>query len=194
MYIRDDLEGSYWSASWQPVGRSLNDYTCVCRHGLGYSRFSAECEQIKSDLLIFVPIDKPHEIWDLTLTNGSDRERTLSLFTYTEWCFWDMQQDLTNFQYILHTCKTGFCEGVIDYTLSLWPPREPKAFAFSTLPVVSFDTDRDVFIGPHRHEGCPIAVEKGVCSTRSRSAERRARLFTAGLLWSRASRQESSML
>lgn len=164
VYIRDDLEGSYWSASWQPVGRSLNDYTCVCRHGLGYSRFSAECEQIKSDLLIFVPIDKPHEIWDLTLTNGSDRERTLSLFTYTEWCFWDMQQDLTNFQYILHTCKTGFCEGVIDYTLSLWPPREPKAFAFSTLPVVSFDTDRDVFIGPHRHEGCPIAVEKGVCS------------------------------
>lgn len=163
VYIRDDLDDTYWSATWQPVGKSLRDYTCVCRHGLGYSRFSAEYKAIRSDFRVFVPVDKPHEIWDLTLTNCSEGERTLSLFTYTEWCFWDMQQDLTNFQYILYTCKMGFHEGVVDYTLSLWPPNEPKAFAFLTLPVVGFDTDREVFIGPHRHEGCPVAVEKGAC-------------------------------
>ena len=164
VYIRDDNDGDYWSASWQPVGKDLSKYACVCRHGLGYSRFTASYGGIESDLTIFVPVDKPHEIWDLTVTNTSHEERKLSLFTYTEWCFWNMQQDLTDFQYILYTCRMDFVEEIVDYTLRLWPVREPKAFALSTLPVVDFDTDRDVFIGPYRHEGCPIAVEKGACS------------------------------
>ena len=50
---------------------------------------------------------------------------------------------------------------VVDYSIRLWPTNEPKAFMASTLPVVSFDTDREEFIGRYRHEGNPIAVERG---------------------------------
>jgi N,N'-diacetylchitobiose phosphorylase len=164
LYIRDEADGRFWSASWQPVGLSLDSYKSVCRHGLGYSRFIAEYRGIRSELCIFVPIDRPHEVWDVTIANTSDAERKLSLFTYTEWCFWHMQQDLTNFQYILYTCRMGYHDGVIDYSIRLWPKQEPKAFAASTLPVLSYDTDREAFIGPYRDEGSPLAVERGECS------------------------------
>ena len=35
VYLRDDESGDYWSPSWQPTQRDLEDYSC--RHGLGYS-------------------------------------------------------------------------------------------------------------------------------------------------------------
>ena len=75
-----------------------------------------------------------------------------------------MDQDLSNFQYILYTCRMGYVEeGIIDYSIRL-PNRRPQAFMASVLPVVSFDTDRETFIGLYRHEGNPEAVEKGFCN------------------------------
>jgi N,N'-diacetylchitobiose phosphorylase len=161
IYIRDDEDGDYWSASWQPVGKPLDSFRTICRHGLGYTRFESEYKGIKTDYRVFVPIDKPVEIWELEVENKSDRERELSLFTYAEWCFWNMNQDLTNFQYILYTCRMDYKDDVVDYSIRLWPMNEPKAFMASTLPVASFETDREEFIGRYRHEGNPIAVERG---------------------------------
>ena len=40
--IRDDENGDYRSASWQPVGKPLDSYRTICRHGLGYTRFESE--------------------------------------------------------------------------------------------------------------------------------------------------------
>ncbi|MDR3689745.1 MAG: hypothetical protein P4L46_10235 [Fimbriimonas sp.] len=164
IYLRDDSTGDYWSATWQPVGKPLDKYRSVCRHGMGYSTFESHYDGIRSDLRIFVPIDKHFEIWETMVTNESDRPRELSIFAYAEFCFWDMMQDLTNFQYILYTCRMDYSDDVVDYSTLLWPSREPKGFLASTQPVTSFDTDRDVFLGRYRDEGRPIAVEKGNCS------------------------------
>ena len=35
LYIRDNADGDFWSASWQPVGKDLKEYKSECRHGLG---------------------------------------------------------------------------------------------------------------------------------------------------------------
>lgn len=164
IYLRDNADGDYWSATWQPVAKPLDQYRTVCRHGLGYTRFESEYKGIRTNYRVFVPVDRPLELWELEVENLSGRERDISLFPYAEWCFWRMDQDLTNFQYILYTCRMSYHDGIIDYTLR-WPGgEEEKAFMASLLPVVSFDTDREVFIGNYRHEGTPIAVEKGVCS------------------------------
>lgn len=164
IYIRDNDDGDYWSASWQPVGKPLEEFKNVCRHGLGYTIFTGEYKGITSNYRVFVPVDKPIEFWEVELTNNSDRERDLSLFTYAEWCFWDMDQDLSNFQYILYTCRMGYEKDIIDYSIRLWPNHTPKGFMASILPVESFDTDRDEFIGLYRNEGNPLAVERGRCS------------------------------
>ena len=164
VYIRDDEDGDYWSASWQPVGKPLEEYKTSCSHGLGYTRFESEYKGITSNFRVFVPTDKPVEIWELEVENKTGRERELSLFTYAEWCFWNMDQDMSNFQYILYTCRMAYENDIIDYSIRLWPMTEPKGFMASTLPVASFDTDRDEFIGRYRHEGTPAAVERGGCS------------------------------
>jgi N,N'-diacetylchitobiose phosphorylase len=164
VYIRDNADGDYWSASWQPVGKPLDQYKNVCRHGLGYTQFESEYKGIASNYRVFVPIDKPIEFWEVEIENKSDQVRDLSLFTYAEWCFWNMDQDLTNFQYILYTCRMDYENDIVDYGIRLWPLSEPKGFMASTLPVESFDTDRDAFIGRYRHEGTPVAVETGKCS------------------------------
>ncbi|MGE5557299.1 MAG: GH36-type glycosyl hydrolase domain-containing protein [Bacillota bacterium] len=164
IYIRDDADGDYWSASWQPVGKPLDQYKSICRHGLGYTKFESVYKGIKTGYRVFVPIDKPLEFWEVEVENVSGSARQLSFFAYAEWCFWDIRQDLTNFQYILYTCRMGYENDIIDYSIRLWPSSEPKAFLASALPVASFDTDRDYFLGRYRHEGMPEAVEKGGCS------------------------------
>ncbi|MGE5598384.1 MAG: GH36-type glycosyl hydrolase domain-containing protein, partial [Bacteroidota bacterium] len=164
VYLRDNADGDYWSASWQPVGKPLGAYRTICRHGLGYTRFESEYAGIRTNYRVFVPVDRPLEFWEVEVENLTGRERDISLFTYAEWCFWRMDQDLTNFQYILYTCRMGYADGVIDYTLR-WPGGdEDKGFMASILPVLSFDTDREAFIGDYRDEGNPVAVERGNCA------------------------------
>ena len=42
IYVRDDASGEYWSPSWQPVGRDVDDYEC--RHGLGYTTIGSRAD------------------------------------------------------------------------------------------------------------------------------------------------------
>ncbi|MBQ2530160.1 MAG: N,N'-diacetylchitobiose phosphorylase, partial [Treponema sp.] len=35
-YIRDNENKDYWSASWQPVGKPLDQFKSECRHGTAY--------------------------------------------------------------------------------------------------------------------------------------------------------------
>ena len=36
-YLRDAETGDFWSASWQPVGKPLETYESICRHGTAYT-------------------------------------------------------------------------------------------------------------------------------------------------------------
>lgn len=163
IYIRDDQDGDYWSASWQPVAKDFNEYKTECRHGMGYTRFISEYRGIKSNYRVFVPLKEPIEFWELELENRSTETRELSVFSFGEFCFWNIEQDLKNFQYILYTCRMDYTDDIIDYSLLFAGGEEPKAFMASTLPVSGFDTDRDLFIGNYHHEGNPVAVERGQC-------------------------------
>ena len=51
IYLRDNESRDYWSASWQPVGKSLDEYKSECRHGLGYTIISSEYSGIHSRTL-----------------------------------------------------------------------------------------------------------------------------------------------
>ena len=164
MYIRDNASGDYWSSAWQPVAKPLDEYKTICRHGMGYTTFESEYGGIKSNSRYFVPIDKPIEFWEIELENTSGRERDLSLFSYAEMSYWLMTHDTIGFQYSLHVCNNSYEDGIISNAPLLWPPYEPRSFFLSILPVESFDTERKSFIGRWRHEGNPIAVEKGKCN------------------------------
>lgn len=48
LYLRDDRSGDYWSASWQPVGKPLDQATYRTRHGLSYSVFESSYRGIEA--------------------------------------------------------------------------------------------------------------------------------------------------
>src|SRR5262249_19733195 len=54
IYLRDNQTGDYWSPSWQPTRRTLEDYTC--RHGLGYTTISSMYKGIHASTQYFVPL------------------------------------------------------------------------------------------------------------------------------------------
>lgn len=84
IYLRDDESGDFWSASWQPVAKDLNDYQVKCCHGMGYTRMEASYADISSKAVYYVPQGKAYEVWALTVTNDSDRDRSLTLTGYAE--------------------------------------------------------------------------------------------------------------
>lgn len=54
IYIREKGTGEYWSPSWQPVRKPVDQYSC--RHGLGYSVISSSKNGISASTTYFVPL------------------------------------------------------------------------------------------------------------------------------------------
>ena len=50
IYLRDEESKDYWSASWQPVGKSLEKYKSECHHGTGYTNLVAQYAGIRSEV------------------------------------------------------------------------------------------------------------------------------------------------
>ena len=73
VYLRDDDTGEYWSISWQPVGKDLAQAQYECRHGLSYSRFSCDYQDLHAEQTIFIPLGDDVELWDVRIrNNGAD--------------------------------------------------------------------------------------------------------------------------
>ncbi|MDD5680292.1 MAG: glycosyl transferase family 36 [Candidatus Omnitrophica bacterium] len=84
IYVRDNDSKKIWSVGWKPVHPKFTKYEV--RNGMGYTVITSEINGIESEMLIFVPLDEPAEIWKITLRNKTNRKRNLSLFTYFELC------------------------------------------------------------------------------------------------------------
>ncbi|MDR2929570.1 MAG: hypothetical protein LBV06_01475 [Propionibacteriaceae bacterium] len=162
LYLRDDDSEDYWSCSWQPVGKPLDQATYRARHGLSYSIFECDYAGISASQRVFVPRGDDVELWDVTLTNTSDRPRQISTFGYVEFSFHSVQIDNENFQMSLYASGSDYAEGVIEYDF-YYEPWTYHYFTSTTAPD-GFDSMRDSFIGPYRTETNPIAVEQGFCS------------------------------
>ena len=153
---------SIWNPGWQPTQTPLDFYEC--RHGMGYSRFTGQKNHLKASLLTFVPLEDSCEINQLTLTNNSEREKTIQLFSYLEWCLWNADDDMKNFQRNFSTGEVEI-EGSILYHKTEYRERRNHYALFSVnTPITAFETDRDSFLGPYRSNQNPSAVEKGQLS------------------------------
>ena len=84
IYLRDQESEDYWSASWQPVGKDLNSYKSECHHGTAYTKMMADYSQIHSEVRYYVPLNQSYEVWNLAVTNTSDRMRKINITGYAE--------------------------------------------------------------------------------------------------------------
>src|SRR5512140_2071670 len=114
LYLRDEADGDFWSASWQPVGKPLDRYKATVRHGLGYSIFESEYAGIARVLTCFIPQGQAFEYWALKITNPGGQARRLSVFSYAELANeWHFRQDLENLQYSQYIVQTTYRDGLI---------------------------------------------------------------------------------
>lgn len=176
LYFHDHETKDFWSASWQPVGKPLDKYRSVCRHGTAYTVIASKYRGIGSEVTYFVPLGRRFEVWKVRVTNTTRKKRTLSAFTYLEYAGnWSAIDDLLNIQYVQYTSQMKVVDGIIDHGTNVHIPEMPENFkekdqgrhTFQALvgaKVTGYDTDREAFLGPYRTYANPVAVEKGRCS------------------------------
>lgn len=166
IYIRDNDESDYWSASWQPVGKPLDKYKNTCRHGTAYTIISADYSDIHSDVTYYVPNGKTYEVWRAVISNNSDCPRNLSTFGFIEFTNEkNYEQDQVNLQYSLFISRTSFEENKIMQRISEYSAKdhEERFFGMVGAPVTASCGNIDNFIGAYRTYSNPIAVETGKC-------------------------------
>jgi N,N'-diacetylchitobiose phosphorylase len=175
-YLRDRDNGDYWSTSWQPVGKPLEQYRSVCRFGTNYTIIESEYSDIYTESAYFVPHGQCFEYWHLKLHNTGNKPKNLSLFTYCEFTSeWNIFEDTLNLQYSAHTIKTTWHDGIIrcacrDNLPDLkddFGKEEIGYFCWMTLvggKVSGYEFDRENFIGPYHSYSNPLTVERGYCN------------------------------
>lgn len=167
IYLRNRENGDFWSASWQPVGKDLKQYSSVCRHGTAYTIITSDYDRIKTETLYYVPLDKLCEIWAFKVQNNDSKVRKLSIFSYAEFSNDNNEnQDLVNLQYTLFISRTYFKEDLILQTINENRNDENATYRFAGLvgaKVTGYDGSREGFIGPYRTYANPVAVERGHC-------------------------------
>jgi N,N'-diacetylchitobiose phosphorylase len=163
VYLRDAESGDYWSISWQPVGKPLDQASYRCRHGLSYSVYECDCSRIKASLTLSVPIGEDALAWDIKITNCDDRKRVLDVFTYAELSFHLVSIDNQNYQMSLYCAGSDYQDGAILYDLFY----EENGYQYFTgnFEPDGFDTVREKFLGDYHTESDPQAVISGHCSS-----------------------------
>jgi cellobiose phosphorylase len=177
IYLRDCQSKDYWSASWQPVGKQLDQYQSTCRHGTAYTVIESSYAGIATETTYFVPLGQSFEYWMLKVTNKSDRQRELSLFSFCEFTNqWDTFQDQVNLQYSLFIIRGELTADNL-LRIAIQDNLTPESGSFFIHDIArhawmglvgasvdGFDTSREAFLGPYRGYHCPLAVERGSCS------------------------------
>jgi cellobiose phosphorylase len=154
LYVHDD--GDVWTPSWLPVKAELDRFEA--RHGLGYSRITGERGGICVDTLVFVPFGEDAEVQRVTVTNTGATEKSITLFSFVEFCLWNAYDDQTNYQRNLSIGEVEIEQegphGSAIYHRTEYRERRDHyaVFAVNTR-ADGFDTDRDTFVGPYNSLG-----------------------------------------
>ncbi len=158
-YIKDG--DTIWNPGWKPTQTELDSYEC--RHGIGYSRFTGSKNEVEASILTFVPMNDNCEISQLKLTNNSSATKNLSIFSYVEWCLWNADDDMKNFQRNLSIGEVEVIGSTIYHKTEYRERRNHYAVYSVNSPIDGFDTSRDEFLGAYRGADHPIAVEEDAC-------------------------------
>ncbi|TQL02511.1 GH36-type glycosyl hydrolase domain-containing protein [Cellulomonas sp. SLBN-39] len=163
LYVHD--EGDVWTPSWLPVKADLDHFET--RHGLGYSRITGERGGLRVSTLFFVPLGEDAEVQKVTVTNTSDAAKTVTLFSFVEFCLWNAQDDQTNYQRNLSIGEVeveqdGPHGSAIYHKTEYRERRDHYAVFGVSTRADGFDTDRDTFVGPYNGLGEAAVPRSGV--------------------------------
>jgi cellobiose phosphorylase len=156
-YIHDG--GDYWTPSYMPVKRELDSFEC--RHGLGYTKLTGARGSVRAEVTYFVPLGHNAEVHRVILTNEGTAKKTLTLFSYVEFCLWNAHDDTTNYQRNFSTGEVEVVGSTVYHKTEYRERRNHFAFYHVNQKVSGFDTDREAFFGLYNGMGEPDVVAAG---------------------------------
>ena len=176
-YLRDLDSGVVWSNSWQPTTRGGRRGEAVFMQSR--AEFRRVDEQIEAHTLVSVSPEDDVELRRLSLTNRSERRRTIEVTTYAEVALATQGQDESHPAFSNLFVETEILAGR-PALLATRRPRSPEERPPWLLHVVtgscptedcthpvgepSFETDRRVFLGRGRTPRDPAALERASLS------------------------------
>jgi cyclic beta-1,2-glucan synthetase len=168
LYIRDLRSGLVWSAGYQPVCRSADDYDVT------YSTDKAEFRRfdggIESHLEISVSPEHAAEIRRLTLTNHNVRMHELEVTSYAEIVLLSHSADLAHPAFQKLFLETEFLPAECALFCRRRPrtPEQRPIWGVHVLAIegraignLQYETDRTRFLGRGRSTAQPAALERG---------------------------------
>ena len=156
-YIKDG--DTVWSPSWKPAQTELDSYEC--RHGMSYTKFKGSKNGIVTEVLQFIPLGFWGEIQQVTVKNTSSETKKIKLFSFIEWCLWNAEDDMTNYQRNLNTGEVEIEDSVLYHKTEFKERRNHYAFYSVNQAIDGFDTDRESFMGMYNGFDAPEAVLNG---------------------------------
>ena len=165
IYLKDRESGDYWSGSWSPVCKPLDEYNSKCRHGTAYTVISSKYSKIKTETAYFVPKNASYEVWQCSVTNFDCRKRELSVTGYCEFVnHSNFMEDLIDLQCSLFLTSTDFRGNFMHQKHRLEPGVAPveRFFGLADAEITAYCGDRDEFLGVYRGYGNPKGIEEGL--------------------------------
>lgn len=175
VYLRDSESGDYWSNTWMPVGKPVDQFDYECRHGTGYTIIKSTYSDIESEVSYFAPHEATYETWKITVTNKSTHARKVQVFPFLEpQCNWHADDDTRNLQYTQYIAKTQLVDGILDIGSNVNMPKDPENFTnkdqkrhtffgLSGIEATAYEGDLLKFFGDYGSYANPQAVIEGKC-------------------------------
>ena len=156
-YIKDG--DTVWNPGWKPVKTELDEYSC--RHGMGYTVITGKKNGLRASQRSFVPLGFDAEVHQVSLANETDVPRDVILTSFVEFCLWNAQDDMLNFQRNFSTGEVEVEDGVIYHKTEYRERRNHYAFYGVNTPIDGFDMDMESFLGLYNGFENPQAVMTG---------------------------------
>lgn len=156
-YINDG--GTVWTPGWKPCKTELDSYEC--RHGMSYTKIKGSKNGISTEVLSFIPLGFWGELQKVSVTNTGTEAKTVKLFSFAEWCLWNAEDDMTNFQRNFSTGEVEIQDSVIYHKTEFKERRNHYAFYSVNAPIQGYDTDRESFVGLYNDFDRPDVVFEG---------------------------------
>ena len=182
LYLQDIESGNWWTANGYPPTRALDHWEAEI--GLGYNEIRSEMDGIASRMRYFCPMPDPQVtggvgdpclIWQVELTNKSDRPRRIAATGFVELAMGNWNEDTSWREfYILFNRQKFIGHGLLTRS-TMWVkyeggwqamneagnniPFEHSVFLASSESITSYEGDRHKFIGSYRDLKDPAAME-----------------------------------
>ena len=156
-YIKDGE--TIWNPGWKPTKTELDEYSC--RHGMGYTIIIGKKNGLTASQRSFVPLGINAEVHQITLTNESDKAKDVILTSFVEFCLWNAQDDMLNFQRNFSTGEVEIEGSVVYHKTEYRERRNHYSFYAVNTPIDGFDTDMETFLGLYNGFDAPQSVTTG---------------------------------